>query len=71
MVFDSEGNLSSLGVSEELLRNEVLSGVPFVTSGCPDCNRPYYNERPGGKLYNYPEKPKSDETTEILKEILK
>jgi len=71
MVFDSEGNLSSFGVSEELLRNEVLSGVPFVTSGCPDCNRPYYNERPGGKLYNYPEKPKSDETTEILKEILK
>ena len=71
MAFDSEGNLLSFGVSEELLRNEVLSGVPFVTSGCPDCNRPYYNERPGGKLYNYPEKPKSDETTEILKEILK
>ena len=26
----------------------------FETSGCPGCNRPYYNERPGGMLYNYP-----------------
>ncbi len=24
----------------------------FLTSGCPDCTRPYYNERPGGRLYN-------------------
>ncbi len=71
MTFDFEGNLSSFGVSEVLLKSEVLSGVPFVTSGCPDCNRPYYNERPGGKLYNYPEKPKSQETTNILNEILK
>ena len=71
MTFDSEGNLSSFGVSEALLKSEVISGVPFITSGCPDCNRPYYNERPGGKLYNYPEKPKSQETTKILNEILK
>ena len=26
----------------------------FLTSGCPDCNRPYYNERPGETPYNYP-----------------
>lgn len=26
----------------------------FQTSGCPDCNRPYYNERPGHVPYNYP-----------------
>ncbi len=24
----------------------------FLTSGCPDCTRPYYNERPGEPLYN-------------------
>jgi biotin synthase len=29
-------------------------GAAFQTSGCPDCNRPFYNERPGGPLYNYP-----------------
>lgn len=38
---------------EELKR---LSGYgeAFQTSGCPGCNRPYYNERPGRALYNYP-----------------
>lgn len=25
-----------------------------VTSGCPWCNRPFYNERPSGPIYNYP-----------------
>ncbi|AEH51353.1 radical SAM protein [Pseudothermotoga thermarum] len=24
----------------------------FLTSGCPDCTRPYYNEKPGKYLYN-------------------
>ncbi|MCC6029224.1 MAG: hypothetical protein LM591_03685 [Candidatus Korarchaeum sp.] len=28
----------------------------FLTSGCPGCNRPFYNERPSGKLYNFPSK---------------
>jgi len=31
-----------------------LTGEPFQTCGCPDCNRPFYNERPGGVMYNYP-----------------
>lgn len=48
MAFDGEGCLVSLGAP--LPR----SGAPFQTSGCPDCNRPYYNERPGGVMYNYP-----------------
>lgn len=26
----------------------------FLTSGCPDCNRPFYNESPRGPLYNIP-----------------
>ncbi len=26
----------------------------FETSGCPGCNRPFYNEHPGGPMYNYP-----------------
>ncbi|MCW3977503.1 MAG: radical SAM protein, partial [Candidatus Bathyarchaeota archaeon] len=35
------------------------------TSGCPGCNRPYYNERPGGPLYNYPRQPLPDEIRAI------
>ncbi len=26
----------------------------FLTSGCPGCNRPFYNESPRGPIYNYP-----------------
>ena len=48
MVYDGDGRLVGL---EGLLPD---TGEPFQTSGCPDCNRPFYNERPGGPLYNYP-----------------
>lgn len=27
----------------------------LLTTGCPHCNRPYYNETPGRILYNYPD----------------
>lgn len=54
MTFNSEGNITGFGASKELVLEAVDSGKPFLTSGCPGCNRPYYNERPGGPLYNYP-----------------
>jgi biotin synthase len=31
----------------------LADGAAFRTSGCPGCNRPFYNERPGGTMYNY------------------
>lgn len=34
----------------------------LLTSGCPDCSRPYYNERPGEPLYNI-------HSQELLKEM--
>ncbi len=36
------------------------------TSGCPDCNRPYYNERPGETPYNYPRPPSDREVRGAL-----
>ena len=68
--FDSNGNLSSFGVNKGLLREISETGLPYVTSGCPGCNRPYYNERPGGKIYNYPARPKGEEALKITREIL-
>lgn len=47
----------------DLLRD----GKAFQTSGCPDCNRPYYNERPGGVLYNYPRPLVAEEIYACLK----
>ncbi len=51
--FDESGTIVS--VPDKLLSSpRVLRGEPFETSGCPGCNRPYYNERPGQTPYNYP-----------------
>jgi len=67
MKFDDDGRIIDFGVSRRLLRKEVESGSPFQTSGCPGCNRPYYNERPSGTLYNYPRPLTPKEITEIEK----
>ncbi len=69
MAFDDDGCLIDFGVSEEQLREVIKTGEPFVTSGCPGCNRPYYNERPGGPLYNYPRQPLPEEIAEIERQI--
>ncbi len=49
---------------------ELLSdGEAFRTTGCPGCNRPFYNERPSGPFYNYPRKPTLDEVKKGLKSL--
>lgn len=40
---------------------EIITRDAFQTYGCPDCNRPLYNERPGQIPYNYPRPLKEDE----------
>lgn len=49
--FDPTGRL--VGILRADWRNLLADGQAFRTSGCPDCNRPFYNERPGGTMYNY------------------
>ena len=67
MEFDKGGRLTNFGISKEQLLELIDTGKPFLTSGCPGCNRPYYNERPGGPLYNYPRQPRPEEITEEKK----
>lgn len=69
MFFDDAGCLIDFGISETQLREIIETGEPFVTSGCPGCNRPYYNEKPGGPIYNYPKKPLSEEVSKIERQI--
>lgn len=52
-VYDDAGRLLDYGVPREQLHAALADGSAWRTSGCPDCNRPYYNERPGGPMYNY------------------
>jgi biotin synthase-related radical SAM superfamily protein len=54
MHFDSFGCLTNCAVEKETLTWIVKTGKPFLTSGCPNCNRPFYNEKPSGPIYNYP-----------------
>lgn len=50
----SQGALVDVHVPGGADLGQILgTGEAFRTPGCPDCNRPYYNERPGGPMYNY------------------
>jgi lipoyl synthase len=60
MAFDPHGCLLDLGAPLP------ASGEPFQTSGCPHCNRPFYNEQPGGILYNYPRPLAAGEATQAV-----
>ncbi|NPV70834.1 MAG: radical SAM protein [Firmicutes bacterium] len=65
MRFES-GRLVDYGVRPQRLLYLLEPGEPFRTSGCPFCNRPYYNERPGGVMYNYPRRLSPGEAAEAV-----
>lgn len=53
MAFE-DGKIVAIDVDPAVLDRAIEAGTPFRTSGCPHCNRPMYNERPGGAMYNHP-----------------
>lgn len=69
MEFDADGRLTSFGIQDRDLLRLVNDGQPFETSGCPDCNRPFYNERPSGPIYNHPWKLTSEDIADIKHEL--
>ena len=65
--FSPAGQLLSFNLPRLL---EILAdGIAFQTSGCPDCNRPFYNERPGGTMYNYPKPLTRQQTKAAIGEL--
>jgi biotin synthase-related radical SAM superfamily protein len=69
MSFNLAGEVTGYGVTAEVLAELTDSGVAFRTSGCPDCNRPYYNEKPSGPIYNYPKKLDANQIKKIKTEL--
>jgi biotin synthase-related radical SAM superfamily protein len=69
MHFDVEGQITEFGVEKETLRHLVETGQPFLTSGCPYCNRPFYNEKPSGPIYNYPRNISTQEISAIKQQL--
>lgn len=69
MKFDNEGKISDFNIPMQELKPIIESGEPFLTSGCKDCNRPYYNEKPSGPIYNYPKKQSKEELEKIKQQL--
>ncbi len=69
MRFDDKGRIRNYGYEFEVLLDKAGPSA-FQTSGCPDCNRPYYNESPGKTMYNYPYVPSRLEYTKAFREAL-
>jgi len=69
MRFDGDGRITDFGVSKPVLLRVVGAGIPFLTSGCPGCNRPFYNEKPGGPLYNFPRVIRPEELKAIKRDL--
>jgi biotin synthase len=65
--FSTTGRLLSFNFPR--LHEILADGVAFQTSGCPDCNRPFYNERPGGPMYNYPEPLTAQQVKAAIEEL--
>jgi biotin synthase len=63
MCFDTAGRLVEFGV------DAPMSGEMFETSGCPDCNRPFYNEQPSGPMFNYPRPLTALEAEQAIQEM--
>ena len=59
-----DGRIRGFGVKN--LKEALADGSAFQTSGCPGCNRPFYNEKPSGPFYNYPRRLSRSEVSDIL-----
>jgi biotin synthase-related radical SAM superfamily protein len=64
---NEEGQIS-IDIDEDTLREALSSGVAFQVTGCKGCNRPFYNERPRGPMYNYPRGLTKEEVLQAIKE---
>jgi lipoyl synthase len=69
MAFSGKGEIAEFGVGKDVLVEAVKSGQPFRTAGCRDCNRPFYNEKPSGPIFNYPRSLTAPEITQIQEQM--
>lgn len=65
------GRLVAIESAPAALEAALDSGTAFRTSGCPECNRPLYNERPGGVMYNFPRSLTDEEKHAVREEVVR
>ncbi|MCD6450103.1 MAG: radical SAM protein [Thermotogaceae bacterium] len=49
--FNEKGEIVDFGIDIKEISEEYIKKA-FLTQGCPNCRRPFYNESPKGVLYN-------------------
>lgn len=69
MRFDALDRIVDFSVKNGVLMRVLAAGQPFLTSGCPDCNRPFYNEKPSGPIYNYPRSMRPEEVAVVRQQL--
>ena len=69
--YASDGQLIDYGLPTAQLRGLLSSGEALRTSGCAHCNRPYYNERPGKVLHNYPFQPSEERVVQEIEALIR
>lgn len=67
--FDDLGRVRGILTCREVIEDLIEAGEAFMTRGCPSCNRPYFNERVSGPIYNYPRRLEREEIEEIRRAI--
>jgi biotin synthase len=63
--YNDQGKITYFGYSLKELE-DMIEPAAFQTSGCSGCNRPYYNEKPGGVMYNYPCEPTTSQHNQAI-----
>jgi biotin synthase-related radical SAM superfamily protein len=67
--FNDRGRLAGYPLEKNALESMVKGGKPFKTRGCPGCNRPYFNERVSGPIFNFPRHPTQGEIRRIEEDL--
>ncbi len=58
----------NIDIDSSFLREALSSGEAFRVTGCKGCNRPFYNERPRGPMYNFPRDLTQEEIRKAIEE---
>ena len=64
---DDNGHVS-VNIDTSIIREALSSGEAFRVTGCKGCNRPFYNERPRGPMYNFPRNLSKEEINKAIEE---
>jgi biotin synthase-related radical SAM superfamily protein len=68
--FDGRGRIKRFLIAQSEFESMISDASAFMASGCPGCNRPYFNERVSGPIFNFSRKPKEEEISRIRGEML-